>query len=167
MLAIGIDPGTAITGYGLIRQAAGGAVVVVDYGVIRTSANDQLALRLVQLQRELAALIEIHHPEIGAVEKLFFQRNVSTAMSVGQARGVALLCLASAGVRVGEYTPLEIKQAVVGYGKASKGQVQRMVQRTLAMDQLPKPDDAADALAVAMCHLQTWRTLQRIEDQRS
>ena len=165
MLVIGIDPGTAITGYGLVRQAAGGAVVVVDYGVIRTPADDSLPSRLLALQSDLAAVINRYQPQTGAVEKLFFQRNVTTAMSVGQARGVALLCLAAAGVQVGEYTPLEIKQAVVGYGRATKGQVQRMVQRTLAMDELPKPDDAADALAVALCHLQTWRTLKRYEDQ--
>ena len=109
-------------------------------------------------------MIELHRPETGAVEKLFFQRNVSSAISVGQARGVALLALAEAEISVGEYTPLEVKQAVVGYGNASKHQVQEMVKMLLGLKEAPSPDDAADALAVAICHLQTRRTQRKIED---
>lgn len=120
--------------------------------------------RLRQLHQALRELVVRHRPETGAVEKLFFQRNVSTAMSVGQARGVALLALAEEEVPVGEYSPLEIKQAVVGYGGADKRQVQLMVQRLLAMERAPKPDDAADALAVAICHLRTRETERRYED---
>lgn len=163
MLALGIDPGTAATGYGLIRKGADSSLEVVDFGVIRTEAGQPMAQRLQRLHDELGKLIRLHQPETGAVEKLFFQRNVSTAISVGQARGVALLALAQAQVPVGEYTPLEIKQAVAGYGQADKIQIQRMVKRLLAMDDLPRPDDAADALAVAICHLQTSSTLRRYE----
>jgi crossover junction endodeoxyribonuclease RuvC len=118
--------------------------------------------RLSQLHQELASVIKQHGPQTSAVEKLFFQRNVSSAISVGQARGVAMLALAEARVTVGEYTPMEIKQAVAGYGGADKQQIQLMVQRLLSMEDRPSPDDAADALAVAICHLQTQRTERRL-----
>lgn len=157
MLAIGIDPGTATTGYGLVREGPSGGLAVVDYGVIRTPAKKPMPRRLKQLHDELTDVLSLHHPDTGAVEKLFFQRNVSTAMSVGQARGVAMLALAQADLPVGEYTPLEIKQAVAGYGGADKRQVQEMVRALLSLEEVPRPDDAADALAVAICHLHSAR----------
>lgn len=165
MLAIGIDPGTAITGYGVVRRNRDASIQLVDYGVIRTPADQPMPERLMDLSRRLEALIELHRPQSGAVEKLFFQRNVSTALSVGQARGIALLCLAKGGVSVSEYTPQEVKLAVAGYGKAGKQQVQRMVQQLLGMSELPQPDDAADALAVAICHLHSGRLQRLAEDQ--
>jgi crossover junction endodeoxyribonuclease RuvC len=157
MLAIGIDPGTAITGYGLVRELADGSLQVVDYGVIQTPAGQAMPDRLVQIYQQLKQIIVLHSPQSGAVEKLFFARNVRTALSVGQARGVALLALAESGVEVAEYSPNEIKQAVVGYGGAEKMQVQLMVKALLDLEQIPQPDDAADALAVAICHLHSAR----------
>jgi crossover junction endodeoxyribonuclease RuvC len=158
MLVIGIDPGTATTGYGLVRESQDGSLVAVDYGVILTPAGTPMPERLEQLYRQLKEILLLHQPVSGAVEKLFFQRNVTTAISVGQARGVALLALAQAGLGVSEYTPMEIKQAVVGYGGADKQQVQQMVRALLSLDDIPRPDDAADALAVAICHLHSART---------
>jgi crossover junction endodeoxyribonuclease RuvC len=157
MLAIGIDPGTAITGYGVLKEEEDGSLTVIDYGVIETSARDSMPRRLVQLYKELKKIIDLHQPQSGAVEKLFFARNVRTALSVGQARGIALLALAEAGVDISEYSPNEVKQAVAGYGGADKHQVQSMVQALLELDQMPQPDDAADALAVAICHLHSAR----------
>jgi crossover junction endodeoxyribonuclease RuvC len=156
MLILGIDPGIATTGYGLVREVDDGPVPVA-YGVITTPAGMPMAQRLLALYRELRALIAFHHPQTGAVEKLFFQKNVSTAMTVGQARGVALLALAEAGLSVGEYNPRDVKQAVAGYGGADKAQMQGMVRAILSLPELPRPDDAADALAVAICHLHSAR----------
>ncbi|TAK12844.1 MAG: crossover junction endodeoxyribonuclease RuvC [Anaerolineae bacterium] len=158
MLVLGIDPGTATTGYGLVREAPNGGLEAVDHGVILTPASLEMPQRLAQLYEQLNHIIARHRPEGSAVEKLFFQKNVSTAMTVGQARGVILLGLAQAGLDVAEYTPNEVKQAVVGYGSAQKKQVQEMVRVLLALKTIPKPDDAADALAVAICHLHTQRT---------
>ncbi len=156
MLVLGVDPGLATTGYGLVREVAGG-LQAVAYGVVRTPAERPLAERLQQLYRELTALIQQHHPDESAVEELFFSRNVRTAMSVGQARGVALLVLADAGLRVTEYTPLSVKKAVSGFGGADKVQMQAMVKMLLRLESPPRPDDAADALAVAICHLHSVR----------
>jgi crossover junction endodeoxyribonuclease RuvC len=158
MLVIGIDPGTAITGYGLIRGSEDGSLAVVDYGAIRTASDMAMPQRLLELYRRLKEILLLHRPDTGAVEKLFFQRNVRTAISVGQGRGVALLALAEAGLEAGEYTPLQIKQAVVGYGGADKNQVQQMVRALLNLDEIPRPDDAADALAVAICHFHSARS---------
>jgi crossover junction endodeoxyribonuclease RuvC len=152
MLVIGVDPGTAITGYGLVNENADGSLSVVAYGVIQTPSDTPMPERLLALFRQLQDLLLLHRPQSGAVEKLFFQRNVTTAISVGQARGVALLALAQTGIPVAEYTPLEVKQAVTGYGGADKPQVQQMVKAILGLESIPKPDDAADALAVAVCH---------------
>jgi crossover junction endodeoxyribonuclease RuvC len=157
MLVIGIDPGTATTGYGLVREQEDGSLSVVDYGVILTASDMPMPQRLLELHRRLTDILLLHHPDSGAVEKLFFQTNVRTAMTVGQARGVVLLDLAQAGLDVAEYTPLEVKQAVVGYGGADKNQVQQMVRALLNLDDIPRPDDAADALAVAICHLHSMR----------
>ncbi|MCI0518642.1 MAG: crossover junction endodeoxyribonuclease RuvC [Chloroflexi bacterium] len=157
MLALGIDPGTAITGYGLVRERLDGGLEMVAYGVIQTPAGLEMPIRLLELHQKLKEIILLHRPESGAVEKLFFQRNVRTAIAVGQARGVALLGLAEAGVSVSEYTPLEVKQAVAGYGGADKHQVQQMVKALLELEEIPQPDDAADALAIAICHLHSAR----------
>ncbi len=156
MLALGIDPGTAITGYGLVREDEAG-LALVDCGVITTSPDQPLARRLQSIYRGLADLIGQHRPDAAAVEELFFSRNVRTALSVGQARGVALLALADAGLPVYEYKPLEVKQAVAGYGGADKQQIQEMVRLLLHLDQVPQPDDAADAVAVAVCHIHSAR----------
>jgi len=161
---IGIDPGIAITGYGLVREREDGSLEAVSYGVIETPANMPLAQRLQILHQRLSELLLLHHPGSGAVEKLFFQRNVRTAMSVGQARGVALLALAQAGLTVVEYTPLQVKQAVTGYGGADKNQVQQMVRALLSLPEVPRPDDAADALAVAICHAHSARYLRLSEN---
>jgi crossover junction endodeoxyribonuclease RuvC len=164
MLAIGIDPGTAITGYGFVHLTQNGELELVDYGVITTPSNMPMSDRLQQLHSQLSQLLTLHQPNSGAVEKLYFQRNVSTAISVGQARGVALLALAEAGVQIAEYTPREIKQAIVGYGGAEKKQIQQMVRTLLEMESIPQPDDAADALAVAICHLHSMPMRGLLED---
>jgi crossover junction endodeoxyribonuclease RuvC len=156
MIVLGIDPGTAITGYGFVTEAEAGPVLVT-YGAVLTPAGAPMPERLRTLFRELKQLIALHRPETAAVEKLFFQRNVTTAMTVGQARGVAILALAEANVSVGEYTPKEVKQAVAGYGGADKPQMQQMVRAILNLSDVPKPDDAADALAVAICHLHSMK----------
>ena len=153
MLVLGIDPGTATTGYGLVRQERDSSLVAVAHGVISTPADLPMPDRLKILYQELNQIVDLHRPESSAVEMLFFQRNVKTAITVGQGRGVVLLALAQAGVPIAEYTPLEIKQAITGYGKADKRQMQEMVRTLLRLEETPKPDDAADALAVAICHL--------------
>jgi crossover junction endodeoxyribonuclease RuvC len=162
MLALGLDPGTATTGYGLVRLAPDGGLLAVKFGVITTPKNTPAPERLLTLYDQLQALLHEHNPETVAVEKLFFQRNVTTALAVGQARGVMLLALARAGLEVFEYTPNEIKQAVAGYGSADKRQVQEMVRVLLVLDDIPRPDDAADALAVAITHLNTIGTHENI-----
>lgn len=157
MLALGIDPGTATTGYGLVRELPSGNLQLVEYGTVLTPAGMEPEKRLEILYQRLNELVIQHKPEIAAVEKLFFRRNVTTAISVGQARGVVLLCLAGHSLPVAEYTPMEVKVAVSGYGGADKHQVQVMVQAILGMEDLPRPDDAADALAIAICHLHSYR----------
>lgn len=157
MLVIGIDPGTATTGYGLVKQGSDGSLQAVDFGVIVTPSEMPMPQRLRRLYQSLTEIMLLHCPESGAMEKLFFQRNVTNAISVGQGRGVAMLALAEADVDVTEYTPMEVKQAVAGYGGAGKHQVQEMVRALLGLEQLPSPDDAADALAVAICHLHSAR----------
>lgn len=157
MLVLGIDPGTATTGYGLVRQARDSSLEAVAHGVISTPSDLPMPDRLQILYDELNQIISLHRPESSAVEMLFFQRNVKTAISVGQARGVVLLALAQAGLSIGEYTPNEIKQAVTGYGSADKRQMQEMTKLLLGLQKRPRPDDAADALAVAICHLHSSR----------
>ena len=158
MLVVGIDPGTATTGYGFVKEKTG-KIEAVAYGVITTPAGLAPELRLLLLYNQLRELFLLHQPEHGAVEKLFFQRNVSTATAVGQARGVVMLVFAQNNMQVGEYNPMEVKQAVVGYGGAEKKQVQQMVKAILGLKEIPKPDDAADALAVTICHLNSYRFL--------
>lgn len=156
-LALGIDPGTAITGYGLVRLYPDGALDMVSYGVITTPKNASPPARLEMLFDQLNTLLSQFKPDTAAVEKLFFQTNVTTALAVGQARGVIMLCLQKAHIEPFEYTPNEVKQAVAGYGGADKRQVQDMVRALLQLDSIPRPDDAADALAIAITHLNTRR----------
>jgi len=156
-LAIGIDPGTATTGYGLVRLAQDGSLVAVKYGVIITPKDASAPARLEMIYDQLSDVIRQFNPETAAVEKLFFARNVTTGIAVGQARGVVMLALQKAGIETFEYTPKEVKNAVVGYGSAEKRQVQEMVRALLQLDSIPKPDDAADALAIAITHLNTKR----------
>jgi crossover junction endodeoxyribonuclease RuvC len=151
MLVLGIDPGLATTGYGLV-SGDGQRLSIVDYGVVRTPPHTETAQRLLMLHAALGQLIERHRPDAAAVEELFFSTNARTAMAVGQARGVVLLRLAQAELKVAEYTPMQVKQAVTGYGGADKVQVQEMVRLLLRLSELPSPDDASDALAVAICH---------------
>ncbi len=157
---IGIDPGTAITGYGVIREKVSGDLVWVSHGVITTPSDWDEPRRLLHVYRELREIIEQTRPDCCAVEQLFFQKNVKTALKVGQGRGAVLIAAAETNLPVGEYTPLAIKQAVVGYGKADKNQVQQMVKLLLGLDEIPRPDDAADALAVAICHLHSTRSVR-------
>ena len=156
-LALGIDPGTATTGYGLVRLMPDGELVAVDYGVILTPKDASPSARLEMLYDDLNKILKKHKPESAAVEKLFFSRNVTTGIAVGQARGVVLLALQKAGMEIYEYSPNEVKQAVAGYGFAEKRQMQEMVRTLLQLAKIPKPDDAADALAVAITHLNTAR----------
>jgi crossover junction endodeoxyribonuclease RuvC len=156
-LALGIDPGTATTGFGLVRLEQDGSLTAVKYGVILTPKEAPAPARLEMLYNDLSSLLKEYQPDTAAVEKLFFSRNVTTALAVGQARGVVMLCMQQAGVKPFEYTPNEIKQAVAGYGGAQKKQIQEMVRALLQLDSIPKPDDAADALAIAITHLNTRR----------
>jgi crossover junction endodeoxyribonuclease RuvC len=156
-LALGIDPGTATTGYGLVRLVQDGSLVAVKYGVFLTPKESSAPVRLEMIYNQLRELLDEYKPETAAVEKLFFSRNVTTALAVGQARGVVMLCLQQAGIEPFEYTPNEVKQAVAGYGSAQKKQVQEMVRALLLLSEIPKPDDAADALAIAITHLHTKR----------
>jgi len=163
MLVIGIDPGTARTGYGIVRQSEDGSLTAVEFGVIVTDSEQALPQRLLLISKNLADLLLRHRPDSGAMEKLFIREHVSTALSVGQASGAALLTLAEADVPAYEYSPLEVKQAICGYGRADKTQVQEMVKALLGLEERPSPDDAADALAVAICHLHTAAVISRLE----
>ncbi len=148
---MGIDPGTGILGFGVI-EVKRRSVQLVDAGVIRTPVHEDDAVRLLTIYDELTDIIVHTKPQIMSVEKLFFARNVTTAMTVAQARGVVLLCAMQAQLTIFEYTPMQIKQAITGYGKADKKQMQEMVRVLLKLKEAPKPDDAADALATALTH---------------
>jgi crossover junction endodeoxyribonuclease RuvC len=156
LIVLGIDPGTAMTGYGLVERT-GSRLRAIDYGCLETPSTMELPQRLLLIQQGIAELIETHRPDLVAVERLFFNKNVQTAFAVGQARGVALLTAAQFGLAVHEYGPHEVKMAVTGYGRAEKAQVQRMVQTVLGLAVLPRPDDAADALAIAICLAHAYR----------
>lgn len=149
MLALGIDPGSAICGYGFVEQV-GGQAVAKSFGVITTSSKARMQDRLLKIHTELDALIKAFQPQIMGIEKLFFGKNATTAIPVGQARGVVLLCAAQNNLDVVEITPNEVKQSITGYGGADKTQVIYMVTKLLNLDAPPKPDDAADALAIAL-----------------
>ncbi|MGA2503687.1 MAG: crossover junction endodeoxyribonuclease RuvC [Anaerolineales bacterium] len=156
-LVLGIDPGTATTGYGLVRRQEDGSLEPLAYGTLRTPAGVEAHQRLSMLFHQMNELLLLHRPDSVAVEKLFFQRNISTAIAVGQARGVLMLAISEAGLDLAEYTPNEVKQAVAGYGSAGKKQVQEMVRVLLSLPEIPQPDDAADALAIAITHLNTQK----------
>ncbi len=151
MRIFGIDPGTATTGFGVIETNPAG---LVDAGVVRTPAKQALELRLKTIHEELSELLREYAPKEVSIEELYFASNVKTAISVSHARGVSMLAATQYGVDVNEYTPLQIKQALTGYGRAEKHQIQEMVRLRLGLSQPPKPDDAADALAIAICHSQ-------------
>jgi len=153
---MGIDPGFAITGYGIVKYE-GNHFTVIEYGAIVTKASQPFADRLLKLNERLEVLINIFKPEVVSVEELFFNKNIKTAITAAQGRGVAILAAAKCGVKVYEYTPLQVKQAVTGYGRADKNQVQQMVKLILNLDEIPKPDDTADALAVAICHGHSYK----------
>ena len=161
MRILGIDPGTATTGYGVV-ETADGRDRAITYGAILTPAGEALERRLVTIHQRLCALIEEFAPEACAVEELFFGRNTRSAFSVAQARGVALLAAAQHGLTVEVYRPIQVKQAVASYGGAGKTQVQHMVRMLLGLAEVPKPDDAADALAIALCHAHASHVLQRL-----
>ena len=154
---IGIDPGTGILGFGIIDVGSRGELSLVDAGVIRTPANQEESERLFTIYTELSEIINETKPSIMSVEKLFFAQNVTTAMSVSQARGVVLLLGKQSKMELFEYTPLQIKQAISSYGRATKAQMQEMVRIILKLKQIPKPDDCADALAAAICHSMNMR----------
>jgi crossover junction endodeoxyribonuclease RuvC len=156
MIIMGVDPGFAITGYGIV-QYSGNKFKVIDYGAITTEAGLPLSTRLAQTFDKLEILIAQYRPDGIAIEELFFNKNVKTALNVGHGRGVALLAAARSGADVYEYTPLQVKQAVVGYGRAEKKQMQEMVRIILNLPAVPKPDDVADALAIAICHAHSHR----------
>ncbi len=156
MRIIGIDPGTGILGFGVIDSNKG-KYTLVDAGVIRTSSKEPDAERLLTIYTELTSVIKEVNSDVMSVEKLFFAQNVTTAMTVSQARGVILLAGITAGLTIYEYTPLQIKQSLTGYGRAEKKQIQEMVKVILKLDSIPKPDDCADALAAAITHGMTLR----------
>ncbi len=161
MIVLGIDPGTAALGYGIVERT-GGRLRSIDYGCLETSADVALPGRLLTIHRFVGDLIALYRPDLVGVERLFFSRNAQTAFAVGQARGVVLLAAAEADVPVRDATPNEVKVAVAGYGAADKEQVQRMVRTVLELPELPTPDDAADALAVAICVANRERAGERL-----
>ncbi len=161
MRVLGIDCGTELTGFGVAEQVNGRELRFLAAGAIRLSKKDTMAERLVQVYQTLLALAETHHPDVVAIEEVFYSVNPKSALKLGQVRGVALLAAASCKLPVAEYAPLAIKSAVVGYGRAEKHQVQDMVMRLLKLSAVPEPADAADALAIAICHLHTSATLAR------
>lgn len=159
MIIMGIDPGTATTGFGIIEWQNGKAKFV-DAGVISTPSGEDMPKRLLTIQKELGELIAEAKPDAFAVELLFFAANVKTAIAVGQARGVVLAAGAGAGLAVHEYTPLQVKQAITGYGRADKKQIQEMVKTMLGLNAVPKPDDAADGLAIAITHAHNLKPMR-------
>ncbi|WP_054949053.1 crossover junction endodeoxyribonuclease RuvC [Numidum massiliense] len=168
MRIMGIDPGIAIVGFGVVEQH-GHRITPIQYGTIETKAGLPTPRRLKQIYDACTELLAKTTPDVVAIEKLFFNRNVTTAFSVGQARGVIMLAAEEAGAAITEYTPLQVKQAVVGYGKAEKRQVQEMVKVLLSLSEIPRPDDVADALAIAICEAHSAQ-LQRqlhVAEQRS
>jgi crossover junction endodeoxyribonuclease RuvC len=165
MRVLGIDCGTEYTGYGVVELHADGTLHCCTCGAIRLSPRESMASRLDKIFRELSQIIEREYPERVAIEDVFYAVNVKSALKLGQVRGVAMLAASTAGLEVAEYAPLAIKSAVVGYGKAEKQQVQHMVTRLLKLDTPPDSPDAADALAIAICHLHTAATVERQSDK--
>ncbi|HSH45905.1 MAG TPA: crossover junction endodeoxyribonuclease RuvC [Longimicrobiales bacterium] len=157
MKILGVDPGTAATGYGVVVRDNGGPGTLVECGVVRTTASQDLPVRLREIRDGLAEVMERHAPDLVAVESIFYGRNVRTTVLLGHARGVILLAAAERGLEVADYSPAEIKNAIVGTGRATKEQVQFMVKKLLRLKEVPRPADAADGVAVALCHLNTGR----------
>ena len=164
MLILGIDPGTQTTGFGLVREDEDGNVAAVHYGVILTDSKWAMPRRLQKIYRDVTALIAEYKPDAAAIEEMFFGKNVTAAITVAQGRGVALLAMEDAKLRIHEYKPAQIKQAIAGYGNAPKAQMQEMVRTLLDLETIPKPDDAADALAIALTALQSSRW-ERLADE--
>lgn len=156
MVIMGIDPGFAITGYGIVKYE-GNRFSTIDYGAITTKAAMPFSERLLFINDRLEELIDVHKPDMLSVEELFFNKNIKTALAAAHGRGIALLAGARAGIEIFEYTPLQVKQSVVGYGRAEKAQVQQMVKVILNLPAIPKPDDVADALAIAVCHGHSYK----------
>ncbi len=161
MRVLGIDCGTECTGYGVVELGHDGTLLCVSYGAIKLSPRESMAGRLATVFSRLGAVIADHQPDNVAIEDVFYAANAKSAIKLGQVRGVAMLAASSAGLKVAEYSPLSIKSAVVGYGRAEKQQVQQMVMRLLNLAEAPEPNDAADALAIAICHLHTSATQER------
>ena len=161
MRVLGIDCGGEYTGYGVVEQDDQGNLQHIAFGAVRLNTHRPLAERLSQIFHELRAVIERYQPEVAAIEEVFYAANAKSALKLGQVRWVALLVASECRLQVAEYSPLSIKSAVVGYGKADKVQVQHMVARLLKLAELPEPQDASDALAIAICHLHTAATLAR------
>ena len=159
MRVMGVDCGSQYTGFAIVEQASGEELHCVAMGAIRLSTHDPLEVRLLRIFQELSELIAAHHPEVVAIEDVFYAANAKSALKLGHVRGVAMLAAAQAGLPVAAYAPLSIKSAVVGYGRAEKSQVQMMVTRLLKLETVPQPADVADALAIAICHLHTAATL--------
>jgi crossover junction endodeoxyribonuclease RuvC len=163
---LGIDPGIATTGWALVRQDPAGNQVLSGCGVFLTPAKDAMAARLHRLSEALRGLVAEHRPEESAIEELFIAKNSSSAASVGHGRGAILLTLASLGLPIHEYNPRQVKVSLTGSGAADKSQMQRMVQRLLRLKEIPRPDDAADAVAIALCHLNTFRVREMLDVRR-
>ena len=166
MRILGLDPGIATVGFGIVDTEKN-RQKLVNCGVITTPAHTPLTNRLDQIYSDLEELIGIYHPDAMAIEELFFNTNITTGISVAQGRGVILLCAFRSGIAIYEYTPLQVKQAVVGYGRAEKKQVQEMVKRILNLSAVPKPDDAADAVALALCHARSSTSLLNLEGAKN
>lgn len=160
-MILGVDPGLAALGYGIIAES-GSRITCLEYGVLKTSTQNTIAQRLLFLHQSIENLLDKYQIQSMAVENLYFARNAKTAFQVGQARGVILLASAKKNISVQEYSPLEIKKALTGYGRADKKQMQEMVKSILNLETIPKPDDAADALAVGICHLQVYRFMKNL-----
>jgi crossover junction endodeoxyribonuclease RuvC len=163
MRVLGIDCGGTYTGYGVVEQTPDGVLICIASGAVRLKTRDPLHQRLLRVHEELRAVIEQHHPDVAAIEEVFYASNVKSALKLGEVRGVAMMTAAGCGLPVVGYAPLSVKSAVVGYGRAEKTQVQDMVTRLLKLPAPPEPADAADALAIAICHLHTAATLAAME----
>jgi len=165
MRVLGIDCGGAFTGYGVVEQAGDGSLLWIASGAIRLRTQDPLCVRLLRVHEELRTIVLQHRPDVAAIEEIFYAANVKSALKLGEVRGVAMMTAAGSGLPVVGYAPLAVKSAVVGYGRAEKSQVQEMVRRLLKLTALPQPADAADALAIAICHLHTAATLAAMTPQ--
>ena len=165
MRILGIDPGTATTGYALVKSVGEG-FESIDFGIIKTEPHEDNATRLAQICEDLEALVKEYKPDLAAIEELFFVKNVKTGIQVAQARGAMIATLTRLKVPIAEYKPVEVKSAITGNGQAEKQQVQKMVQLILNLESPPKPDDAADAIAIAICHLNSYNLMEKTKDSR-